>query len=184
MNKPSISLGKILSKLFPKSQKAISEKLSTDEFNDFVAEAGILQADDEGEVEPVAAVIETVAAAEAVTPAEPTAEGAADGEPASPDATDLTSTDYQAQVQTLQSQVTQLTADKLALTTERDTANQQVTDLQAQLKQKDEYVAQLKASINPLADDDASNGAGADDGLTDTDRQARANATRFNNATK
>ncbi|MGM9509549.1 hypothetical protein ACS5NO_17570 [Larkinella sp. GY13] len=175
MKKPTFSVGKLLSTLFPKSHKAISEKLSTEEYNAFAAEAGVLKGDPEGEV--IAATVETVTADETdqeatSTPAEAAPDEEVTGESASPEAGEMTSTDYQARIQILENQVTQLTADKTA-------AQSRITDLQAQVQQKDEYITKLKASVNPLAESDASNGAGADDGLTDTDRQARANATRF-----
>ncbi|GAB3911578.1 hypothetical protein GCM10028803_53380 [Larkinella knui] len=175
MKKPTFSVGKLLSKLFPQSHKAISEKLSTEEYNAFAAEAGVLEGDPEGEV--IAATVETVNAdvtdPEATsTPAEAAPGAEAPAEPAVPEASEMTSTHYQARIQALENQVTQLTAD-------RTTAQNQVTDLQAQLQQKEGYITKLKASVNPLAEADASNGAGDGDGLTDTDRQARANAARF-----
>lgn len=173
MNKPKFSVGKLLSKLFPQSHKAISEKLTTEEYNAFAAEAGVLEGDPEGEV--IAATVGTVTQTDpdpTSSPAEAAPSAEATGQPAGPEASEMTSTDYQARIQALESQMTQLTTDN-------ETAQSQITDLQAQLQQKDEYITKLKASVNPLAESDASNGAGASDGLTDTDRLARANAARF-----
>lgn len=146
----------VVAALFPKSQKAISEKLATDEFNAFAAEASEL--DQRLDAQGLGNVAEQT-----------------DRQKAEAQVTDLTG-----QLTAANTQIGELQAQVGTLTTEKETAATAQTDLQTKLTASEEYVTKLKASINPVADEDASNALGSEDTeiLTETDREARASFKR------
>lgn len=169
MVKTTLSVGKLLAKLFPKSGKVISEKLSTEEFNDFSAEAASLHGtvDDTDlnvDAAPTTAKTESITADTVETDATPVSAVGADASGATADTAEIT---------TLKAKVQSLTDQLTAETAARTTAEQQVSTLQASVAEKDEYITRLKASVNPLGTEDASNQSGEPEGLTATDREAR-----------
>lgn len=145
--------------LFPKSEKVVSEKLSTDEFNVFAADAEELskrlEAQEEGN----------------------TAEKS-DREKAEAQVTEI-----QGKLTTAEAQVTEIQGKLTTVQSELTTLKTEKEAVEKQLGEKDEYITKLKASINPLGEEDESNKADANgEVLTDTDKAARASYNKSKSA--
>ncbi|WP_080239060.1 hypothetical protein [Spirosoma rigui] len=156
MSKSTNSIKTIIGKLFPKSEKAISEKLSTDDFNAFSADAEELQ--------------NRLDAQEEGNSAEQT-----DRQKAEAKVTELSD-----KLTAAESQVTDLSGKlKTALAEKQDLADQKEA-AESKITEKDDYITKLKASINPLGDDESNKADASDDFQTDTDKAAIAAYNKSN----
>ena len=154
MNKPKTTVGDWLKSVFGGSYQKISEALTAEEFSGFVNEAGALHPrSDTEEPESKAQNAETT------------------GEQL--DTKTLKMADYEALTKAKadgEAKITLLEAEASKLKAELE---QSQSKAKAELKQKDDYVAKLKASINPIGEEDLNTVGAEAPILTKSDVEAR-----------
>lgn len=145
MSKNRKSIGQWLSETFGSSHKAISEKLTAEEYSQFTAEAGALQPDQEDESnEP------------ADEEKQPLKQDAGSGEP------------------TLEQRVAALEASLTAEKQKGTDLQAKLDATQKKLQQSEEQKAKLRQAVNPLGAKDAVDTEDTDEPfLTAADQEAR-----------
>jgi hypothetical protein len=161
MSKPKMTVAQWLGDKFKNSFKTLSETLSTEQFNEFVQEAGALQPDN---------AEETGEGNQGEG-----AEGSQDPKNAAPAGPGPESTDLQAQVQAL---TTKLEVANTALASEKkahEATTAQLTAANAAKSAAEATSNKLRQAVNPLGNEDLVNQdpEKRNQGLTKTDIEAR-----------
>ncbi|WP_031527008.1 hypothetical protein [Dyadobacter crusticola] len=175
MSKPKKSAAQWLGDAFKNSFKAISETLSTEQFNQFVQDAEALQPEDSEETE------ETEETGSGTETQQETESG--DPQNADPSNSGPTNTDLQAQVKAL---TTRLEAADAALDSEKkahEGTTAKLTVAQSALSASEAKYSKLRQAVNPMADEDLSNketNEKQNAGMTKTDIEAREAYKRNN----
>lgn len=152
MSKPKRSVGQWLNDVFGGSHKSISESLSAEQYNQFVAEASKLQSADGSEEEE--------------------SEDSEEEESETGEGKKAENVNLESRVQALE---TSLKANQAALKAEtkaKNVALKQLEETQGKLQQSEEQKKKLRDAVNPLGDEDITD-SDSQPHLTNADIEAR-----------
>lgn len=152
MSKPKRTVGQWLNDVFGLSHKSISENLSTEQYNQFVAEASKLQSADDSEEEE--------------------SEEESEEEQETGEGKKAENASLESRVQALESSLKATQANLKAETKAKNNALKQLEETQGKLQQSEDQKKKLRDAVNPLGDEDITNSE-SQPHLTNADIEAR-----------